>query len=98
MKNVRIKHTMTNAADVNARYEVDREKGVVRIEVEHIDTYLLLSFLLGLKDSDEVDVLHPAFRVDLRVAGVAYTGKVVKLPEAVELERYTVVLNPVKEG
>lgn len=99
MKKVLVKHQLTDAADLHVAYSVDKARKVINLEIDHIDSYLLLTFLNRL--GQQIDLSENEFqtyRIEVSVAGTQYTARVVTLPKAGSALERTLTLNPSESG
>lgn len=77
MKKILVKHQLTDAADLYVAYSVDKARKVIILEIDHIDSYLLLTFLNRL--GQQIDLSENEFqtyRIEVLVAGIRYTARV----------------------
>lgn len=97
MKKVLVKHQLTDAADLCVAYEVDEERKLIAIEVEHIDSYLLITFLTRLGQQLELTESEAqAYRIEVSVAGISYAARVATLPKTGPALERTLTLTPMR--
>jgi len=97
MRKVLVKHQLTDAADLSVAYEVDEERKLIAIEVEHIDSYLLITFLTRLGQQLELaESEAQAYRIEVSVAGISYVARVVTLPKTGPALERTLTLTPIR--
>lgn len=97
MKKVLVKHQLTNAADLYVSYEVDEARKLIALEVEHIDSYLLITFLTRLGPQLEVTESEAqAYRIEVSAAGISYVARAVILPKTGPALERTLTLTPMR--